>query len=261
MPLITFDDVERAYRRRYITRQELQDFGTSLHRTPFRVESDSPGVFESEVEYLQFCEMANAYAAGTLNEWALPTFLKDKLDFIKSLAATVRQDVGKLLAAFKNTLVYKFFSAIGWSLTKLFELAKQGLAYYRKVLDAVAEFVAKTKVGKWTEESLRALQEFLNKHPLIKRMGGPAVAALLVWVWLNMTFTGDFHYDFDLSTVLQALAGKYSLPALFAGKDGLKMLMLLATGMIGLSFPWPGPTSAKFATAVVNGAVKIARGG
>jgi hypothetical protein len=59
--------------------------------------------------------------------------------------------------------------------------------------------------------------------------------------------------------VLAALGGKFSLSQIFAGKDGMKLLLLFATGVIGLSFPWPGPTSVKFLTAVVKSVAKWAK--
>jgi hypothetical protein len=74
-----------------------------------------------------------------------------------------------------------------------------------------------------------------------------------------MTFTGDFEYDFNLVDVLAALGGKFSLSQIFAGKDGMKLLLLFATGVIGLSFPWPGPTSVKFLTAVVKSIAQWAK--
>ena len=80
---------------------------------------------------------------------------------------------------------------------------------------------------------------------------------MLLYIWLNMAFTGDFNYDFDFADLISALSGKFSLAQLFAGQDGIRMLLLFATGMIGLSFPWPGATSAKFVIALINGLRKV----
>jgi hypothetical protein len=74
-----------------------------------------------------------------------------------------------------------------------------------------------------------------------------------------MSFTGDFAYDFDFSDILLAVGGKYSLGTIFGGPEGTRMLMLFATGVIGLSFPWPGPTHVKFAAALINGLRKLAK--
>jgi hypothetical protein len=73
----------------------------------------------------------------------------------------------------------------------------------------------------------------------------------------KMSTTGDFNYDFDFTDILNAVAGKFTLSTLFAGTDGTRMLILFATGVIGLSFPWPGPNSAKMVVSLLNGLRKL----
>jgi hypothetical protein len=69
------------------------------------------------------------------------------------------------------------------------------------------------------------------------------VAGLLVYLWFLISFTGDFEWDFDFSDAMSAL---------FAGKEGTKLLLAVALGTaIRVSFPWPGPTSVHFAGSVV----------
>jgi hypothetical protein len=72
-----------------------------------------------------------------------------------------------------------------------------------------------------------------------------------------MTFTGNADYDFDMSDMILALGGGFSLSALFGGPEGTALLMLFATGMLGLSFPWPGPQHIQFVGAVLYGSAKL----
>lgn len=60
-------------------------------------------------------------------------------------------------------------------------------------------------------------------------------------------------------SLIQEERGYYQLylPDQMAGPDGTRMLMLFVTGIIGLGFPWPGPTSAKFVVALLNGLRKL----
>jgi hypothetical protein len=206
-----------------------------------------------EYEYIQFkALMKEVVDNGMLNEFSIPSFLSKQYNFVKNLASQISVSIKDLAKLFMNKTVFNFFSKIKWSFEYIFDLAKKGLGIYRQVLDAISEYVAKTKVGKWTETALIDLDKFLKNHPKIKRIAGVGVAALLIFIWLNMTFTGDFKYDFNLVDVIAALAGKFTLAELFAGKDGMKLLLLFTTGVIGLSFPWPGPTSVKFLTAMVK---------
>jgi hypothetical protein len=189
----------------------------------------------------------------------LTSGVRAKLDFIKTLASTAGANLQDTLTLFKDSRVFKFFSALRFNLANLWKSIKAGFATYAQIQRAIAEYVSKTKIGRWTEEALRDLDVWLQKHPVIKRIGGFAVAGLLLYIWLNMSFTGDLSYDFDSSDILAALSGNFALSTLFAGTEGTRMLLLFVTGVIGLSFPWPGPTSGKLALSVLNGLRKLAK--
>ena len=207
-----------------------------------------------EQEYIEFRNyvLATNYLTESTKLYEFGGKLKGKIDFIKNLASHIKAKFKDLLKLFLNSKVFKFFSLIGWSMDKLFGLVKKGFRLYKNLLKAIADYLSKTKVGKWTEEKLKQLDTFLQKHPKTKRIAGVGVAALLVYIWFNMTFTGDFAYDFDMTDMLAALAGKFSLSKLFAGSDGIKLLLLFATGAIGLTFPWPGAATKQFIGAVVG---------
>lgn len=207
----------------------------------------------TEYQYVQFrILMKETVRTGMLNEAAIPSFLSKQYNFVKDLASQLSVSIKDLAKLFMNKSVFNFFSKIKWSFRYVFDLAKKGFGYYKDILEAISEYLSKTKIGKWTEDKLKDLDNWLKTHPKTKKIIGIGVAALLIYIWFNMSFTGDFKYDFNLIDVISALSGKFSLSQLFAGKDGVKLLLLFATGAIGLSFPWPGPTSVKFLTAVVN---------
>lgn len=216
--------------------------------------------------YLNECEEREYYYAinvlENLNEFSLTGLangVKEKIEFFKSLAEISNSKLDEILQIVKDSRVFKFFKALSFNLSKLFDLVKTGYKHYEKIQKIVASYIANSKIGKFTEEKLKALDDFLQSHPYIKKIGGVAVAGILLYIWLNMSFTGNFSYDFDFSDLLSAVGGKYSISDLFGGVDGTRMLMLFATGMIGLSFPWPGATSIKFGIALLNGIKKLIR--
>ena len=206
---------------------------------------------------LSLIESGRYLTEGILDR--LSSGVKAKLDFIKSLAGYASMKLEDLVTLFKDTRVFRFFNAIKFNLNTLWKYIKAGFAAYTDLQKAIAEYVAQTKIVKWTTEALHGLDSFLQNHPKIRRIGGFAVAGMLIYIWLNMSFTGNADFDFDFSDVLRAVGGSYSLGALFGGTDGTHLLMLFATGVIGLSFPWPGPTHVKFVAALVNGLRKLAR--
>ena len=192
-----------------------------------------------------------------LKEIVIPGKLKKIWGFITELKNMLKVKIADLVKLFLNKLVFKFFAKIKFSMKYLFGIVKKGFKAYKEVINAIGEYVANTKVGKWTEDKLKDLDAFLAKHPKTKRIAGFAVAGILIYIWLNMTFTGNADYDFDMGDMLLALAGGFTLSTLFAGPDGMALLMLFATGVIGLSFPWPGPQSFQFIGAVVYGSAKL----
>ena len=215
----------------------------------------------TEIQYDEFVLFVKKHkldeGCSLINELGIPSRLKKIWGFIKELAEKVSLKIVDLVKLFLDKVVFKFFAKIKFSFKYLFGLVKKGFKIYKDVIRAIGDYVSKTKVGKWTEEKLKALDEFLKTHPKTKRIAGVAVAALLIYIWLNMTFTGDADFDFDMTDMISALAGNFDLSTLFAGPGGMALLMLFATGALGLSFPWPGPQHVQFIGAVLYGAAKI----
>nr|BAR35375.1 hypothetical protein [uncultured Mediterranean phage uvMED] len=192
-----------------------------------------------------------------LNEIVIPGRLKKIWSFLIELKDLIKVKIADLAKLFLKKVVFKFFAKIKFSMSYLFGLVKKGFKAYKDVIKAIGDYASKTKVGRWTEDKLKDLDAFLAKHPKTKRIAGMAVAGILIYIWLNMTFTGNADYDFDMGDMLLALAGGFTLSTLFAGPDGMALLLLFATGVIGLSFPWPGPQSFQFVGAVIYGSAKL----
>lgn len=187
-----------------------------------------------------------------LNEISLPSTVKKKIDFIKEISDKVGMSFKEAVNFFRDSRVYKFFTTIHWSFKRLYDIVKRGFKAYQTIIGLIPKYIADSNVGKWSEDKLRALDKWLQNNPKIKALGGVAVSGILIFIWLNMSFTGDITYDMNFDDVIEALSGNYSLSDLFAGEEGLKMLMLLITGgALGLSFPWAGATSHHFIGGVL----------
>lgn len=198
-----------------------------------------------ERQYEQFLEFTEDL--NHINEIKLPSFVQRKVDFIKDLSDKVGISFKEAVAFFRDKKVFKIFTLIKWSFAKLFEMVKKGYKAYNSILKIIPKFIAETGAGAWTEGKLRALDKWLVNHPKVRALGGVAVSAMLIYIWLNMSFTGDIGYDMNFDDIVGAFLGNYTLSDIFAGEDGIKMLMLFATGgVLGLSFPWVGATSVHF---------------
>ncbi len=197
-----------------------------------------------------------------LNEFlsSISGSLRKYYGFIKEIADATKLGIKKIADFLKDRVVFRFFKAIKFSLKKVFDLAKRGMKYYKDLQETIAAYVAQTRVGRWTEEKIKQLDEFLKTHPKTKRIAGIAVAAILVYIWLNMSFTGDLDYDFDQTAIFSALAGSFTLTELFTGANGAKLIMLFLSGkLLGVGFPWPGPSSILFVGSLLYGLAKFAK--
>ena len=214
-----------------------------------------------DLQYEEFCKFVKENKLDSevvvLNELAIPGKLKKIWSFLKELKDIVKVKIMDLAKLFMNKLVFKFFAKIKFSMKYLFDLVKKGFKAYKEVIKAIGDYISKTKVGRWTEDKLKDLDAFLAKHPKTKRIAGMAVAGILIYIWLNMTFTGNADYDFDMGDMILALGGGFTLSTLFAGPEGMALLTLFATGVIGLSFPWPGPQHFQFIGAILYGSAKL----
>lgn len=215
----------------------------------------------TDIQYDEFVRFVKEHKldcdTSLINELVIPSKLKSIWSFIKDLKEKVSVKLVDLVKLFLDKVVFKFFAKIKFSMSYLFKLVKKGFKAYKDIIKAIGEYVASTKVGKWTEEKLKALDDFLAKHPRTKKIAGVVVAGLLIYIWLNMTFTGNADYDFDMADMISALGGGFRLSTLFAGPEGMALLMLFATGVMGLSFPWPGPQHIQFIGAVLYGSAKL----
>jgi len=172
--------------------------------------------------------------------------------FFSEVADAVGAKLAEVVEFFKDSRVLRFFSKIGWSFKKFYDLLKRGYQAYKDLINAISEYLAKTKVGKWTTEELQKLDGWLKKHPKTKRLAGAGLAAFVIYLWFYTAFTGDLDWDFDMTDVFGALAGNVGWADVFGGAEGTKLLLAFVTGSaLGLSFPFPGPTTVHFIGAVI----------
>jgi hypothetical protein len=214
--------------------------------------------FTEYVEYKLYCEAVELLHDNydQLNEFKIPSFLSKYIDFMKSLIDSLKISKENIVEFFKNKGIFKFFSKFKFSLSKIWDFVKNGFEYYRMIQRAIADYIRQVPGVKWTEDRIKDLDAFLNKHPKLKKIGGYALGATLVYIWLNMTFTGDFDFDFDQTTLLAAIAGTVGFADVFTGTEGIRLLTLFITGQF-LSFPWPGASSVLFIGSLVYTLAKI----
>ena len=165
-------------------------------------------------------------------------------NFLKDWAKKAKQPLSKVRKTMTNKNTFSIAKLNDFSVDKVLENAKKGFKAYQKILnyvpDKIANKLAKTKFGQKKEKYLKKLDNFLQKHPKLKRIMGVAAAAGVTYAWTKMTFIGDPEYDLDLSAAAAAAAsGDFKMADLFSGEIGTKFLVLTAVGATtGLTAPY-----------------------
>jgi hypothetical protein len=209
--------------------------------------------FNKAIQILEYIEM-NPLEEGFLDNIMdkLSSGIKKKIDFIKEVAKIAGNNLKDLLQMFKDTRFFKIFQVIGFQIKKIINLFKLGIKTYNNIQNILAEKIASLGGVKYIKKNLHVLDDWFNEHPVMKKIGGVAVAGLLFYIWTQMSFTPDLEYSMDFKDIINGLMGNFSLGELFASPSGVTMLIYLASGMLlGLSAPWPGKQS----TQIIGGLI------
>lgn len=211
-------------------------------------------------EYLEFKKFVVSNrlteSKSKLNESLIPAGLKDKFVLIKNISKEIGVEIASLIKLFLNKGIFILFSKLKWSILNLYKIVKEGFDLYKLVFEKWAKFIRENKLTKdlinKTADRIKIIDEFFNEHPNLKKASGILVAGLLVYIWLNATMVAHKDIDFDISTIIDALLGKFDLTDLFLSDNGLIMLTNFIIGKVtGLTFPYPGSDLAKFTFAVI----------
>ena len=117
---------------------------------------------------------------------------------------------------------------------------------------AIFKELYETKQVQKIRKGAQRIDQLLKRYPKLKMIGGVAIAGILLWMWVNMTFIGNLDYDFNFTNTIEALKGNFSIADLFVSADGLMLMALFGTGVgFGISVPWLGATAYNLVLALV----------
>ena len=208
--------------------------------------------------YTNYCEDLDYFAKvddlGMLNEGfvnvlvgikgKIGKFLLEAKNEFNKLVAEHGIELSTLLKAFKDKDFFAILSFFKYSLKACFK----GITEAAKLLHGgLLKIFVNLHKDNALLERIKAggadFDEYLSKHPILKRITGVAVAGMLLYFWLNMTFLGHLDYDMDISAMFKALKGTFSIEQLFLSPQGNLLLVLFLTGFASggmISFVWLG---------------------
>lgn len=171
---------------------------------------------------------------------------KHIIDFLSAFKQKAALQLKLMKISFKDLIIAMthrdFYAVLNMLKFDLSQLLKALGSIQRLIAQGILKILADI-TSKETMILFRAkvikIDDFIKLHPILKYLTGAALCGLLIWMWINMTFIGDFDFDFDLQIAISALLGSYSLSDLLATEDGLLFLTLFFTGIATpISFNW-----------------------
>jgi len=225
--------------------------------------------FNEDLTYEDW-ELALSYVESDyLNEGLLDNFKIPAK--IAKLFNTIKKEIGIIIDkfklnikdavnAFKERHVFGILKGVGFSFKSLYRLYLDAYNLIVKGLFKTFEDIHKTKIFQKIQKGTIKIDEVLAKYPILKKLTGPIVAGLLLYIWLNMSFIGDLEYDMNIVNMFSALQGNFSVEDLFGSKDGLLLITLFGSGItLGLSAPWLGKTVLNMVLALVYTGLKYSK--
>lgn len=185
----------------------------------------------------------------------LVNFVKDQMGTVGS---ELKLSVSEIIKAFKSKSIFEALKHFGFSIRNMYRAVHAATSIINNTLIKAFADLRKLETIRNIDERIKKVDEFLNKYPILKKLTGPAIAGLLVLIWLNMSFVGNFDYDMDITPWFQALSGNFSIHELFASPEGMAMIAFLATGLLSggsLSVAWAGKTVYNLSLSLIYVAI------
>jgi hypothetical protein len=208
-----------------------------------------------EISYEIYCTVLDNLGTGAELAFGLPTELIKFGHEIKEILERIGERVAvgftDLITAFKQRDVFSLLKAVHFNLKTVLHAMLEVSSIISKGLIHVFEILAKSNVVRALRDGATTVDKVLDEHPLLRKLTGPVLAGLLLWIWLSMTFVGDPRFDMDLTTAIDAFKGNFSVADLFTSPSGLAMIALLGTGFMGLSVPWLGSSVYNLIVALI----------
>jgi hypothetical protein len=158
---------------------------------------------------------------------------------IEEVAHEVGLEIKDIIETFRTKPMLAFLKACKFSIMTLVKPLKAFATLYKDGILKIFAELHDTKAFQQLHSGAIKVDEFLARYPLLRQLAGPAIAGLLIWIWLTGNFTAHPDLDMDLVALIKAaLGGHWSAAELFTSPQGLLMMGLLVAG---LTAPWPSP--------------------
>lgn len=209
-----------------------------------------------DISYEVYCNGLDGIITEDFNDiknllqGALVKVFKDLKGVINIISNDLKIGINEVVKAFKERSVFNILKSFGFMITKMLKSLNELTKFIRNGILDIFKEMSKSRIIQKLKSGAIKIDELLDRYPLLKKVTGLALAGLLLWMWLNMTFIGDLDYDFNFSDIILALTGKFTINELFFSPSGLMLITLFGMGSL-ISFPWLGHSVLNLSMALV----------
>jgi hypothetical protein len=218
----------------------------------YEISEESNQVHET-ITYDNYCYLLDNVSSideGLLDLGKFKKIYKDIKQLIFKIKKSISLSVSEIISALKNRDIFALLKSLKFSFAKLLKAFSTLSGLVRKGLFKVFESAFNTKAIQMIRKGTLKIDDILNKHPILKKVTGLIIAALLIYMWLNMSFIGDLDYDFNFGDIISAISGSFSLTELFISPSGLMLIALFSTGGV-MSVAWLGSSTLNLLLGLV----------
>jgi hypothetical protein len=191
-------------------------------------------------QHLVTYEQYQAVLDGQIVEAVRATRLVAKLrDHLIDVGKDLKISYDAIASAFKQRPLFEIMKMFGFSFLNMSKAVLGSLGLMNVLITDVFKQMEETGDLDRLKSGTMKAEEAIKKYPKLKKVTGPMVASFLIYKWQNAAFTGNFKSDFDMTDILEAAAGKYTIENLLASPESLSgMLKVFLGAVVGISFPW-----------------------
>jgi len=162
---------------------------------------------------------------------SIPERFREAMGLIKELAKKAGAKIKEVINLFKNEHIYHFFRSIGWNIGLMARAVKIAMRKWTEVRQMLIDKLISLKPLEWVKRHWGQICREIDKwwKKLFPTIGGFILAGMLIWIWFSMTFTGDFHYDFDNQLIIDTLKNTAGFADCF--QNNFDLFILLTIGL------------------------------
>ena len=198
------------------------------------------------ITYDVYCAALNTLDPSVQTAFSIPGALGVFIDHMKSLMHDLidglKIGIKDIITALKQKNIFALLKAIGFNLNVLVKAFVKLLQAGPKMLIHTLQQLEEDGWLDKLKSGAARVDEVLNAYPVLKKVGGVVIGALLIYLWTRATFTGHPDTDLNLEVAIKAVCGHYDVAQILGDPANIAGLLLGVSGIAGLDLgiAWMG---------------------